>query len=116
MYVVVCVNEQRKARRSEVHWPVSVWHPTAARFFNGSSVNISSGGALVELPMKAPIREGQDIEVNFPRKETLTKEKGSSARIKTARVVRVDRGNTIQSANIKVALNFCTNEELAQAL
>ncbi len=111
---MVCVNEQRQAKRADVNWPVSVWHPTAARFFNGSSVNVSSGGALVELPMKAPIREGQDIEINFPRKQTLTEEKGSSARIKTARVVRIDRGDTLHSANIKVALNFSQSKELAE--
>ena len=103
---MVCAFEQRQAKRSKVQWPVSVWHPKASRFFNGRSIDVSSNGALVMLPMKAPIREGQDLEVNFPRSELLAQDKGQCARIKTARVVRIDRSESLTSATIKVALAF----------
>jgi len=103
---MVCMNEQREAQRLSVDWPISVWHPKASRFFNGHSVNVSRKGALVLLPLKTPIREGQELEINFPRSEKLAEDKGAAARIKFAKVVRVDRYESITSATIKVALSF----------
>ena len=104
--IVVCVNEQRRARRSEVAWPVSLWHPKAVRFFNGRSMNVSSSGVLVTLPLKIPLSEGQEVELNFPRSEPLARDKGGFARIKTAKVVRIDRTDALSSAAVKVGLAF----------
>ncbi|MBN2212077.1 MAG: PilZ domain-containing protein [Sedimentisphaerales bacterium] len=103
---MVCAFEQRHSQRSTVRWPVSVWHPVAGKFFNGKSINVSSDGALILLPLRAPVREGQQVEINFPRAETLANEKGCAARIKPARVVRVERTNAIATAAVKVALEF----------
>lgn len=98
--------EQRAARRSSVDWPVSIWHPKAAKFYNCRSVDVSSVGVLVLMPMKVPVRKGQKLEINFPRTQNLAKEKGSFARIKTAKVVRIDRTESLHSTNIKVGLAF----------
>jgi hypothetical protein len=65
--------------------------PEANRFFNGKSVNVSKGGAFISVPMTTPVAAGNEIEINFPRTQTLAKEKGQYARIKNARVLRVDR-------------------------
>ena len=108
---MVSAYEQRQTERSAVQWPVSIWHPKAARFFNGRSVNVSTGGALVVLPMKAPLREGQDLEINFPRSETLAKDKGGFARVKSAHVVRIDRTDSLMSATVKVGLAFSNQPE-----
>lgn len=113
---MVCAFEQRQSRRSAVRWPVSVWHPMAARFINGRSLNVSSDGALVLLPMQSPIKEGQSVEVNFPRAENLASEKGRCARIKAARVIRVDRNNVLDNAAIKVALEFCEKAVPVEAI
>ncbi|MBN1845771.1 MAG: PilZ domain-containing protein [Sedimentisphaerales bacterium] len=113
---MVMVYEQRRAERSTVQWPVSVWHPQASRFFNGKSVNVSPSGALLSLPLKAPVREGQQLEVNFPRAQKLASEKGSFARIKSARVVRVERHDALASANVKVAVVFCNPAESSNTL
>lgn len=109
---MVCMYEQREAGRLDVDWPVSIWHPKASRFFNGHSVNVSRNGALVRLPLKTPIRQGQELEINFPRSETLAEDKGMAARIKTARVVRIDRYESLTSATIKVALEFADQFQL----
>jgi hypothetical protein len=103
--------EQRSSERNDVNWPVSVWNPKAVRFFNGKSVNVSSDGALISLPLKTPVCEGQDIEINFPRTEAIAKYKGSYARVKTARVVRIDRSSILNEAAIKVGLQFYANAE-----
>ena len=99
-------NEHRSSHRTAINWPVSVWHPTASMFFNGRSVNVSRAGVLVTLPMKAPIRQGQHLELNFPRSKPLANSKGGFARIKTARVVRIDRDDTLNSTDVKVGLEF----------
>ena len=106
LIVVENASEQRNTKRARVNWPISIWHPKASRFFTGRSVDISRGGVLITLPMKVPVREGQNLEINFPRNEALAKEKGRFARIKTAKVVRVDRSEAIISTNVKVGLEF----------
>jgi hypothetical protein len=98
--------EQRKDSRNNVSWPVSVWIPEANRFFNGRSCNISKTGVFITLPVTAPVRTGHIVELNFPRTEALAKEKGQFARIKSGKVVRVDRKNLLESAEIGVGIAF----------
>jgi hypothetical protein len=103
---MACICEHCNSERTEICWPISVWHPKALRFFNGQSNNVSSNGALVVLPMSVPIREGQDLEINFPRTEPVAHKKGQFARIKKGRVIRVDRSESLNSAKVKIALEF----------
>ena len=69
-------------------------------------MNVSSTGVLVKLPLKIPLAKGQEVELNFPRSEPLAQEKGSFARIKSGRVVRVDRTDMVKYARIGVAVEF----------
>lgn len=98
--------EQRKETRSSLSWPISVWVPGANRFFNGQSANISKTGVFIRIPMTTPVRLGHVVEINFPRTATLAKKKGQFARIKTGKVVRVDRKNVLKNAEIGVAVAF----------
>ena len=98
--------EQRKTSRTNLSWPVSMWLPHANRFFHGRSYNISQSGVYVKAPITTPLREGQYIEINFPRTEALAKQKGQFARIKGGIVVRVERRNMLKDANIGVAIQF----------
>lgn len=98
--------EQRKEVRSNISWPVSVWVPEANRFFNGRSANISKTGVLIKAPITMPVRPGNMVEINFPRTAALAKEKGQFARIKTGRIVRVDRKDVLKEAEIGVAIAF----------
>lgn len=100
------VVEQRREARSELAWPVSVWLPEANRFFNGQSVNVSKGGVYLSIPMTAPVKEGHEIEVNFPRTTALAKQKGQYARIKAGKVLRVERDKMLTSASLGVAVQF----------
>jgi len=98
--------EQRKESRSTLSWPVSIWVPQANRFFNGRSCNVSKTGVFVKLPLTAPVRLGHIVELNFPRTTDLAKEKGQFARIKKGKVVRVDRKNVLDTAEIGVGIAF----------
>jgi hypothetical protein len=98
--------EQRKTTRTPVAWPVSVWLPEANRFFNGRSSNISSGGVLVRIPATTPLRTGHVVELNFPRTMALAKRKGSFARIKSGRVVRIERDELLDDATIGIGIVF----------
>lgn len=98
--------EQRKESRSTLSWPVSIWLPQANRFFNGRSCNVSKTGVFVKLPLTAPVRLGHIVELNFPRTSALAKEKGQFARIKKGKVVRVDRKNVLDTAEIGVGIAF----------
>lgn len=100
------LTEQRKDTRTTLSWPVSIWLPEANRFFNGRSSNISKTGVFIKLPMTTPIRLGHIVEINFPRTETLAKAKGQFARIKSGKVVRVERKDLFKDANIGVAIEF----------
>ncbi len=98
--------EQRKTSRSNLSWPVSIWVPDANRFFNGRSCNISKTGVFIRLPMTVPVRPGHTVELNFPRTVALAREKGQFARIKSGKVVRVDRQNMLREAEIGVGVAF----------
>ena len=98
--------EQRTESRNSVSWPVSVWMPDANRFFYGRSCNISRTGVFITLPVTTPIQTGNIVELNFPRTQALAQEKGQYARIKTGRVVRVDRENLLENAEVGVGIAF----------
>jgi hypothetical protein len=98
--------EQRTDSRSCVSWPVSVWIPQANRFFNGRSCNISRTGVFMRMPVTAPLQPGHFVELNFPRTISLAKEKGQFARIKSGTVVRVERENMLENAEIGVGIAF----------
>lgn len=100
------VAEQRTDARSDLSWPISVWLPEASRFFSGRSMNISKGGVFLSVPMTAPVRVGHEIEINFPRTMSLAKKKGQYARIKTGKVLRVERKQLLDSASIGLAIQF----------
>ncbi len=98
--------EQRRDARTDLSWPVSIWLPEANRFFNGRSSNISKTGAFITVPMTTPVRMGHTVEINFPRTTALAKQKGGFARIKSGRVVRVERRDVLKDAHIGVAIAF----------
>jgi hypothetical protein len=98
--------EQRKEKRTTLTWPVSIWIPEANRFFNGRSCNVSKTGVFVKLPLTAPLRPGNTVELNFPRTQSLAEEKGQFARIKRGKVVRVDRQTVLEDAQIGVGIAF----------
>lgn len=98
--------EQRKENRTELSWPVSLWLPEANRFFNGRSSNISKAGVFLTMPMTTPVRTGHIVEINFPRTTALAKQKGQFARIKSGKVVRVERRNMLEDTCIGVAIQF----------
>jgi len=98
--------EQRKDTRTNLSWPVSMWLPEANRFFNGRSNNISKTGAFVSVPITTPVRLGHTVEVNFPRTVGLARQKGQFARIKSGKVIRVERKNMLKDAHIGVAIQF----------
>jgi len=100
------ITEQRRDTRTNLAWPVSIWLPEANRFFNGQSLNISRTGVFLSVSVTTPVHAGNMVELNFPRTVTLAKQKGGFARIKTGKVVRVERRNMLKDANIGVAVQF----------
>ena len=98
--------EQRKESRNTLAWPVSVWLPEASRFFNGRSCNVSKTGVFIRLPLTTPVRLGHIVELNFPRTPALAEEKGQFARIRKGKVVRIERKNVLDTAEIGVGIAF----------
>lgn len=90
---MVMLTDRRRHARNPIDWPVSIYYPHLGMFINGRSVDVSKGGAKIRLPLAAPIRPGQIVELNFPRTTTLAKVAGCFSRIKTAWVVRVEAGS-----------------------
>ena len=98
--------ENRNFNRTDLSWPVSLWLPEANRFFNGRTINVAKGGALLSLPMSTPVRPGHVVEINFPRTVNLARKKGQFARIKAGKVIRVQRDSLVSDATIAVAVQF----------
>ena len=98
--------EQRKDTRTNLSWPISIWLPEANRFFNGRSNNISKTGVFVSVPLTTPVRLGHTVEINFPRTVALAEQKGGFSRIKSGKVVRVERKDMLRDAHIGIAIQF----------
>src|SRR4030042_1363700 len=101
--------EKRRSNRTELSWPVSIWLPEANRFFNGKTINVAKGGVLLSMPMTTPIRPGHVVEINFPRTMNLAKKKGQFARIKTGKVLRVEREQLTTEDTISVGVHFASD-------
>ena len=100
------LTEQRTDTRTTLSWPVSIWLPEVNRFFNGRSSNISKTGVFLSVPITTPVQPGHIVEINFPRTAALAKQKGGYARVKSGKVVRVERADLLMEANIGVAVEF----------
>jgi hypothetical protein len=83
-----------------------MWLPEASRFANARSTNISRTGVLLSAPMSTPVKCGQIVEVNFPRTRAIARQKGSFARIKAGRVVRLDKENLLNDGMLGIAVEF----------
>jgi hypothetical protein len=101
------VSERRKNKRYTLDWPVCLWHELNQRFYSGRSINISSSGALIHLPLTVPLRANEKVELNFPPPENEDTKEKIPAKVFTAKVIRVNRGQSILDANQSVALKFC---------
>ncbi len=99
----VITKERRKAPRIKLDWPVHIWCDSTNKFYTGRSINISSTGVLITLPLRVPIKVNDRISINFPQPEG---EKDYEERIFTGKVVRVNRGASILDGYQSVALNF----------
>lgn len=97
--------EQRHAKRYGLDWPVCVWHEPTQKFYTGQSVNISSTGALIQLPLTAPIRFAETIDVNFPSPDGLDSDR-YPAKVFAGQVVRVNRRQSILDGVQNVAVRF----------
>ncbi len=71
-----------------------------------SGVNLSHGGACINVPMSAPLDRGSRIQVNVPRpeaeEEIITDETAQFA----AEVVRIDRTSRLLEGLAVVGLQF----------
>ncbi len=99
---MIAQQERRAAKRVKLDWPVCLWHDNTQQFYNGRSSDISATGALIKLPLTAPISKNDSVEVNFPAPDDSEQE----SKVFTAKVVRVNRGQSILDGNQFVALQF----------
>ena len=98
--------DSRQSTRTDLVWPVSMWLPDANQFYNATSINISKEGVLLAAPNSTPITEGQMVEINFPRTVALARQKGSFARIKGGKVIRVQRKDRQADGDMAIAIQF----------
>ncbi len=95
--------ENRTARRFDVERAAVVWHEPSRHFYSGRSVNISADGALLKLPLSAPIRMDETVDIRFPSGEGDAELPTS---VRTSKVVRVNRPQAILEGQQLVAIEF----------
>lgn len=99
--------EQRTFPRNELCQGVRLWHPQAGRLYPVKILNRSQSGVLISASMRCPLRQGQYVELQPVLSEGTTDIPPVSNQL--ARVIRVDRTETLEEASIKVGLMFCQN-------
>jgi len=102
---MVTQDDRRTAKRYPLQWQVCLWHEASKRFFSGTSANISRTGALLYMPLTAPINLNEKVEVNFPSPQ-LPESDRYPAKTFSAKVVRVNRPQSILQGRQAVALQF----------
>src|SRR3954447_12357944 len=83
-------HERRRGLRVRQHRPVKIFEPGACRYYGGQTEDISATGLRLELPMWAPLRAGEILNIQVGlngRGETLA----SRRSMIPARVVWVNR-------------------------
>jgi len=103
--MTVTEQERRTSKRIKLDWPVSLWHGPTERFYSACNVNISSTGALVEVPLTVPVRISDSVQFSFLPSE-VKKTDESPAKVFSGQVVRVNRGQSILQGYQSVALKF----------
>jgi hypothetical protein len=101
--------ERRRNDRYPLVYPVKVRCMESGRYYSGKSVNLSTSGALLEMPQSPRLRSGQRVQVGIawsPREVILR-----SAFLIPATVVR-DWHN---DGTITVAIQFDQPQQLANA-
>ena len=100
------VVEQRRDARSELALPVSVLLPEANRFSRPERQRQQGRRLHFRPDRPPPSGPGHEVEINFPRTTSLARQKGQYARIKSGKVLRVERKNMFEGANIGLAVQF----------
>jgi hypothetical protein len=97
-------HERRRGLRVRDKRPVKVFEPWAARYFGGQTEDISATGLRIELPLWAPVREGETLNIHVGlnrRGESLANRRNMIP----ARVVWVNR-TPGKRARLEVGVEF----------
>jgi hypothetical protein len=97
--------ERRRGLRIEQDRPIKVFEPTGSRYFGGKTQDISSTGLRIELPLHAPVREGETLAVHVglsDRGQSLANRR----QMLRARVVWVDRSSSQAAGKVQVGVEF----------
>jgi c-di-GMP-binding flagellar brake protein YcgR len=108
MTTMLLQQDRRADPRYHIDWAVSVSGDRAGRMFSGRGLDLSRGGALVVLPLSAPLRPGQEVQVRLqPRSLNMSApETAPSSMVRNARIVRVQRGPRFLDGLQMVGLKF----------
>jgi hypothetical protein len=98
--------EQRQAVRTDIDTPVAIWLPAARRSYHGCCVNVSRRGALIRLPLSAPVRTGQRLKLQFSSLDNAAPPDSLLPRELRGCVLRVDRESSLRQAELLTALVF----------
>jgi len=103
------IAEQRTFPRSELNQAIHLWHPQAGRLYPVKILNHSKSGVLIAASMRCPLRQGQYVQLQFTPAESFDDTRTSPEQL--ARVMRVDRTQTLEDASIKAGLMFSQDPE-----
>lgn len=103
----VATAERRLDARHPVQRPVKIQPEGGWRYYPGRTVNLSSGGALLELSIPAPLRPGQRLRIGVAWSSRDVVLAGNS--MLDARVVR----SLGMDGRQLVAVAFAQRQELA---
>ena len=98
-------SDRRRGIRVRQHRPIKVFEPSGRRFFGGQTLDVSSTGLRIELPLWAPVGPGSPLHVHVGMSDH-----GSSLanrrQMIPARVVWVDRSADEQSSTLFAGVEF----------
>jgi hypothetical protein len=101
--------ERRRGLRVRQHRPVKVYEATCARYFGGQTEDVSATGLRLELPLFAPVRAGDTLNLHIGLNEQ-GQGLANRRQMLPARVVWVRRdAGSAKSGRLVAGVEFLAN-------
>ncbi len=97
--------ERRRGLRIAQDRPVKVLNPVGLKYFGGTTRDISSTGLRIEVPLGAPVQQGEELAIHVglsDRGMSLANRR----HMMRAKVVWIDRSRAKKSGKMQLGVEF----------
>lgn len=100
--------ERRRGLRVRQARPIKIYEPTTSRYFGGQTLDISTTGMRVELPVSTPVRPGYMLNIHVGLNE-MGESLANRRQMMQAKVVWVERALDLTRSKLTAGIELTPN-------